>query len=62
MTVMTDRQIDAAAASFHKHAKGCKKAPDACKECVGAIKWFKGLPLETLDRVLAERPLGYVKA
>ena len=57
---MTDRQIDATATSLHAHARSCKKAPNACKECVAAMKWFGELPLATLARVLSE--LEYMSA
>lgn len=36
------------------HARDCKKAPDDCKTCRAAIKFFSELPPTTLARVLAE--------
>lgn len=37
------------------HARGCKKAPDACKTCCAAIAWYAGLPLPLLSQVLYDR-------
>lgn len=37
-----------------KHARGCKKAIDACPTCTASIAWFRGLPPEVLSHVLAD--------
>lgn len=42
------------AATHHKHARGCKKAPDACPTCTSAMAWFRSLPAPVLSQVLAD--------
>ncbi len=45
------------AEGFYPHARGCNKRPDECQVCQKAIGWFRELPLQTLARVLEERPV-----
>ena len=54
MTSQTIPQLRRLADTHHKHARNCKKAPDACMVCVAAIRWFRELPPETLAHVLAD--------
>ncbi len=43
-------------ASYASHARGCKKAIDACKPCKLAIAWYAAIPLPLLSLVLQDRP------
>jgi hypothetical protein len=42
------------AATFHSHARGCKKSPFECGSCVSAMRWFAALPAQVLALVLQE--------
>ncbi len=46
-------------AGYCSHAKGCKKALDACKPCKLAVAWYAGLPLPVLSLVLQDRPKAH---
>ena len=59
---MIDKKVIDAAASFHKHAKGCKHNPFDCVTCSASIEWFGRLPLQTLSILLSERPAPPIPA
>lgn len=48
-------------ADLNKHARGCKKAIDACLPCKSAIAWYAELPLPLLALVLADKPISHTR-